>query len=191
MLPHRISSEISLELLEPRHASELFALTDANREHLRGWMPWVDGTQTVDDTKAFIEVTRTQLAANSGFQTAIRLRDRLVGVVGLHRVDWSNRFTSIGYWLARDAQGQGIMIQSCRAYVEHAFGALELHRIEIRCAVENAKSRAIPERLGFHFEGVIRDGEWLYDHFVDHVVYGILSTEWERPNNALERTRNG
>ncbi len=181
MFPHRIGSEISLELLEPQHASELFALTDANRDHLRSWLQWVDKSKTVEDTKSFIEVTRGQLARNNGFQTAIRVKDRLAGVIGLHRIDWSNRSTSIGYWLASDAQGQGVMTQSCGAYIDHAFGALKLHRVEIRCAVENTKSRGIPQRLGFHVEGVIRDCEWLYDHFVDHVVYGILSPEWTKP----------
>jgi ribosomal-protein-serine acetyltransferase len=50
--------------------------------------------------------------------------------------------------------------------------------VEIGCAPGNRKSCAIPERLGFTREGVLRQREWLYDHFVDHVVYGILAEEW-------------
>jgi len=50
--------------------------------------------------------------------------------------------------------------------------------VEVRCAEGNSKSRAIPERLGFIKEGIIRDVEWLYDHYVEDVVYGILSREW-------------
>jgi len=44
---------------------------------------------------------------------------------------------------------------------------------------ENKKSRAIPKRLGFKEEGIIRQTEWLYDRFVDHVVYGMLIDEWQ------------
>jgi ribosomal-protein-serine acetyltransferase len=132
----------------------------------------------VDDTSAFIQVTRGQLAENRGFQTVIRFRGALVGAVGHHGINWGNRSTSIGYWLSRGAEGRGIMTQACRAYVGHAFDVLNLHRVEIRCAVENTKSRAIPERLGFRHEGTVRQAEWLYDHFVDHVIYGVLASEW-------------
>lgn len=179
MLPHQPSPEISLELVEPRHAEELFRVIDANREHLREWLPWVDGTRSASDLNEFIQTSCRRLADDNGFNTVIRFRDEIVGVVGYHGIDWVNRATSLGYWLAREARGKGIMTQSCRAYVDHAFGELKLNRVEIRCAVENKRSRAIPERLGFREEGALREAEWLYDHFVDLVVYSRLAAEWE------------
>jgi len=179
MFPFHIRADVSLELLDPRHAEELFRLTDANRDHLRQWLPWVDGVRGVEDTKAFIWLTRKQLGDDNGFQTAIRLRGSLVGIVGHHGINWGNRATSLGYWLAKDAQGHGIMTESCRAYIGHAFETLNLNRVEIRCAVENHRSRAIPERLGFCSEGTIREAEWIYDHFVDHVVYAELASAWK------------
>jgi ribosomal-protein-serine acetyltransferase len=50
--------------------------------------------------------------------------------------------------------------------------------MEIHCAAGNARSRGVPERLGFQQEGVLRQTGWLYDHFVDHVMYGMLAMEW-------------
>ena len=72
------------------------------------------------------------------------------------------------------------MTESCKAMTTYGFEALKLHRIEIRCATGNLKSRAIPERLGFVKEGVLRDGEWLYDHFVDLVVYSVVAPDWKK-----------
>ena len=184
MFPFRLNGELSLELLDLRHAEELFRLTDANREHLRAWLPWVDLARSSEDTRAFIRQTRKQLADNNGFQTAIRERGALVGVIGHHAVNWANRSASLGYWLAKDAQGRGIMTAACRAFTSHAFKTMELNRVEIRCATENTKSRAIPERLRFTSEGTVRQAEWLYDHFVDHVVYGMLASEWDDMGTA-------
>jgi ribosomal-protein-serine acetyltransferase len=149
-------------------------------------MPWVDSTRSVDDVKAFISTTLSQIANNSGFQTAIRSGTKIIGVVGMHKIDWGNKFTSLGYWLANDAQGKGIVTKACAAYITHSFSELNLHRVEIRCATENSRSRAIPERLGFTSEGVARESEWVNDRFVSHVVYGLLSSEWTNNSGAPE-----
>jgi len=61
---------------------------------------------------------------------------------------------------------------------DYAFKELNLNKVEIRAALENKKSRGIPERLNFVNEGCNRQAEWLYDHYVDHVIYGMLAEEW-------------
>jgi ribosomal-protein-serine acetyltransferase len=94
-------------------------------------------------------------------------------------MDWPNRSTAIGYWLAEPLQGRGIMTAACRAMVANAFGDLGLNRVEIRCATTNARSRVIPMRLGFGLEGVCRQVEWLYDHFVDHEIWAMLAEHWK------------
>ena len=149
MFSYRLNANLRLELLAPRHAQELFEAVDENREYLRRWMPWVTSTRTVADVESFIAGTREQIAANSGFQTAIRAGEDIVGTIGMHKIDWQNKSTSLGYWLAEKAQGQGIITRACAAYVTHAFTELNLHRVEIRCATENFKSQAVPKRLGF------------------------------------------
>ena len=97
-----------------------------------------------------------------------------LGVVGYHGIDWASRSTTLGYWLGEEFQGQGLMTEACGATVEHAFGELGLNRVGTVCATDNHRSRAIPERSGFRREGVQRQAEWLYDHFVDHVMYARL-----------------
>jgi ribosomal-protein-serine acetyltransferase len=178
MLPHLLSDELSLTLLEPHHAEPLFQVVDQNRAYLRERLPWLDLTTSADDVRAFIRRTQEQFGRNDGFQTLITYRGEIAGVVGHHRIDWDNRCTWLGYWLAEPFQGRGLMTTACRAYVEHSFGALDLHRIEIHVDPGNARSRAVAERLGFTREGLIRDAEWLYDRFVDHAVYGLLQPEW-------------
>lgn len=178
MLTQALSDSLSLVLLEPRHADALFRTVDANRAHLRRWLPWVDLTRSAEDSRDFIRGTQRQFGENDGFQTALVVDGEIAGMIGHTGIRWPSRAAALGYWLAEKHQGRGFMTRACRAYVDHAFHELGLNRMEIRAATGNVRSRAVPERLGFRLEGVVRDAEWLYDGFVDHAVYGLLAREW-------------
>jgi len=173
----RIPEISTLRLLDEEDAPELHALIDANRSYLARWLPWA-ARQTFDDTLDFIRRARGQLEANDGFQMAVVGAEGIAGMVGYHAVDWRNRSTSIGYWLAEDRQGRGTMTAAVRALVDHALIALQLNRVEIRAAVENRRSRAIPERLGFHEEGTLRQAERVGDRYLDCVVYSMPAADW-------------
>jgi ribosomal-protein-serine acetyltransferase len=163
--------------LEIEDAEELHALVERNRGHLARWMPWAAG-QNREGTERFLAGAEEQLARDDGFQAAVEPEGEIVGVVGFHAVDRVNRNTSLGYWLAADAQGRGTMTATVGALLDHAFYEWELHRVEIHCAPENTRSRAIPERLGFHEEAVLRETELVGGRYLDSVVYGLLETEW-------------
>jgi ribosomal-protein-serine acetyltransferase len=167
-----------IRLLEERHADKIFAAIERNREHLQEWLPWVDATKTEDDVLAFIRSSLEMFAAHQGFAAGIWYRDRLAGVIGTHRIDWRNRRVELGYWLAREFQGRGIMTDACRMAITHLFGEMDLNRVEIRCAARNAKSNAIPQRLGFKLDGTHRAAELVNGRYHDLLVYGMLKSDW-------------
>jgi ribosomal-protein-serine acetyltransferase len=171
-----VTDDCHLRLLEEADAEELYALVEANRSYLAEWLPWAGG-QTLDGTAEFIRKTRKQLDENDGFQGALVLDGRIIGAGGLIGVDWGARKTSIGYWLAEEQQGRGLMTRAVRAVTDYAFDDLDLNRVEIQVGTNNAKSRAIPERLGFRQEGVLRDYERVGDRSLDIVVYSMLRRE--------------
>jgi len=170
------ANNIALKPLTLDDSDVLFQLTDKNRDYLREWLPWVDDTKTVEDSKSFIQSTiDNKNAAHFG----IWFNENLVGVIGYHFIHKANRKGHIGYWLDENSQGKGVMTIACRLLIKHGFEQLNLNRIEISCAVDNEKSCAIPERLGFQQEGTFRQVEWLYDHFVDHKFYALLKEDWK------------
>src|SRR5699024_1785292 len=180
MFYFKLNEDSELRLLEPRHAESLFLLTDKSRNHLREWLSWVDFIKEVNDSKSFIEGTLKQFGNNNGFQAGIWYRGGLAGVIDLHGINWSNKSTSIGYWLGEEFQGKGLITNACKSVINYCFNELKLKRIEIYAATENHKSQAIPERLGFQKEGCIRNREFLYDRYVDHYVFGLIREEYNQ-----------
>jgi len=171
-----VTDDCYLRSLEEADAEELYGLVEANRSYLAEWMPWAAG-QTLEATAEFIRKTRKQLEDNDGLQGALVLGGQIVGAGGLLGVEWEARKTGIGYWLAEEHQGRGLMTRAVQAMTDYAFDQLELNRVEIQAGTDNRRSRAIPERLGFQQEGVLRDYERVGDRYLDIVVYALLVRE--------------
>lgn len=169
---------IILQFIKLKEAEALFALVDQNRAYLRKWLPWVDAQASPESSRKNI-LERIEKAGNGEALDLGVYRDgKLMGSMGFNRIVADQRKASIGYWISPEFQGKGIMTDCVRALVTHGFHELGLHRIRIQCSVNNKQSAAIPERLGFTFEGIAREDEFLYDHFEDSRVYSILAQEW-------------
>jgi ribosomal-protein-alanine N-acetyltransferase len=112
--------------------------------------------------------------------------DELVGQLTVGGVQYGSlRGAHIGYWIAEEYAGRGIIPTAVALATDHAFRALGLHRIEISMRPENAPSRRVAEKLDFRFEGERRkylhiDGAWR-----DHLVYVLLADDI--PEGVLER----
>ncbi|PKR82738.1 GNAT family N-acetyltransferase [Heyndrickxia camelliae] len=180
MFSYKVDKDISIELLQQHHKEELFQLIDTNRSYLRKWLLWVDKRTAAEDFEAIIPMWIKNYADNNGFDAGIRYKGKLVGMIALHYIDWQNSSTSIGYFIAEDSQGHGIVTRTVSALLNYLFDTLKINRAEIQCAVHNYRSIAIPERLGFVKEGIKRDGQWLYDHYEDLVTYSMLSRDWNK-----------
>jgi ribosomal-protein-serine acetyltransferase len=178
-LPPEIPVVLGLRLrpLADDDAEELFALTDANRAHLRRWLPWLDQTRVPAATAAFIAFTQREAAAGAALHCVIEEGGRIVGVCGYNRLVQADRAGTLGYWLAAEAQGRGVMTRAITALTSYGFAKLDLHRQVIACAEANHASAAVAERCGYRFEGLAREAEWLYDHFVSHRIYARLSSD--------------
>jgi ribosomal-protein-serine acetyltransferase len=175
-----IGDDITLRVLEQSDAEKLFQLINSDRPHLREWLPWVDANSTIRESQLFIRSTEDQRNENAGFQCGIWSGSELAGIIGFHRIDWVNRSVEIGYWLGSQFQGRGIMTKACLALIEYAFEEYKLNRVQLRCATGNHRSRAVIERLGFMYEGLLHQAEYLYNRYVDLFVYGMTDDMWKR-----------
>ncbi|MEK4651729.1 GNAT family N-acetyltransferase [Niallia sp. FSL W8-0954] len=181
MFEHTIDEDLALRMFRLDDAEQFFQLTMKNKAYLKEWLGWLDYTRTVEDTKENIRQRLQEIIEMGGYpkSTAILYKGKIAGTIGFNVINRTSKIGEIGYWLGEEYQGKGIMTKACQAIIHYGFTELKLNRIQIAAASENKKSRALPERLGFTEEGIIRQAEWLYDHYVDHVIYGLLREEWE------------
>jgi len=173
-----IAENFMLKMRSIEDAEAIFEITDTNRPYLREWLPWVDGTKTVEDTRNFLKKCLDNYDNGSAIDLGIWFEGKWVGSIGLNKIDTLNRNAEIGYWLTPEYSGRGLMTQAVQALITYAYTETKLNRLVIMAAIENTKSRAIPERLGFVQEGVCREEGWLYDHFVDLAMYALVKSDW-------------
>jgi ribosomal-protein-serine acetyltransferase len=112
------------------------------------------------------------------FSFVMRWQGALVGRIGLQYINMLDRNASLGYWLTKDAEGHGIVTKCCRWLITHGFKTMQLHRIALEAATENVRSLAIPKKLGFTQDGVLREADYVDGRFLDIAVFSLLNREW-------------
>lgn len=171
----------TLTLIEATEADAglLFRAIDAWRDDLRRWLPFVDNLHDEADEAAFLSALCAVSPDLRNYTFKILSDGTFCGLVGVVSTDPVNRKTEVGYWLLPPWRGRGIMSRSVAALCLWAFDVRAMNRVQIKCAVGNAPSNAIPCRLGFRFEGVERAGEYAGEgRYYDLNVYSLLA--WER-----------
>ena len=181
----RIEDSLYLERIKPSLAPVIFGAIDANRESLRRWLPFVDQTQNVRDTETFINSVVEKSPADYNEVYSIWYREEFAGLIAYKDTDRINRKTELGYWIVEKFRGKGIMTKSVIKLIDFAFRKLNINRIQIKVAVGNLKSSAIPKRLNFTLEGIERDGEKHHNRFLDLEVYSLLKKEWAASKRKL------
>lgn len=117
----------------------------ASGAHLADWMFWAAGGYTDEDAAAFLRLTHENWVTGRAYEYAIRVDGAIVGGIGLMTRAGG---VEIGYWLARDFTGRGLVTRSVSLLASDAFrrGA---GYVEIKHDEANVRSGAVPARLGF------------------------------------------
>lgn len=173
-----IDSQIELRQLRHSDATDIFNTIDTQRVYLGEWLPFVAFTKELTDTQKFVESVMEAPEERFEYVFTIRKAGEFAGLIGFKDTDRLNRKSELGYWLAEGFQKQGIVTRSVQRLCQFAFEELDLNRIQIKCATGNTASNNIPQRLGFRFEGIERDGELLTGHiYTDLAVYSRLKSD--------------
>lgn len=182
-LPTIPAGRVTLRPLADSDVPALFAVF-SDEQVMRYWS--TPPMREVADAQALLDEIRSCFVQRSLFQWGVaRVEDnRVVGTCTLFNLDRRNRRAEVGYALASDCWGQGLMTEALGALIAYAFGPLDLTRLEADVDPRNAPSIRIVERLGFVREGLLRERWHVGGEVQDSVILGLLRREWEERAGA-------
>jgi RimJ/RimL family protein N-acetyltransferase len=143
----------------PGDGKYVFKAIQASLNELKPWMPWAHMNQTEQDVEVNIRDSIAKFITRADLRLHLFNKEtgEFIGSSGLHRINWDIPKFEIGYWIDTRFSGKGYITESTEAITKFAFTELNAKRVEIRCDSRNTKSRAIPEKLGFTLEGILKN----------------------------------
>lgn len=139
-----------------------------------------DGLPYPYTEKDAVEYITAMLSAdeNETFAFAITIDDKVIGSIGAFRQGNIHRRTAeLGYYLAEDNWGKGIMTQAVKQICNYVFDKSDVIRIYAEPFAYNTASCRVLEKAGFQYEGTLRNNAVKNGRVVDMKMYALLKTE--------------
>ncbi len=175
--PTLTTNRLHLRQVRPTDAEALFAMrSDPVVMEFFGQEPH----QTVEETSTLIQRLQTSYEQRNSLFWGVTLKgeDTVIGTCTLFSFNFDFHYAETGYDLHRDYWRQGIASEAMSAVLTYGFSELGLHRIEADVAPDNTRSKNLLLKLGFTFEGNLRQRYFFRGQFEDEYYFGLLKDEW-------------
>ncbi|MDX1902376.1 MAG: GNAT family protein [Gammaproteobacteria bacterium] len=153
--------------------SNLVNVVSNNLTHLCKWLPWVGDVYNASDAKNFIIQSCEKFNNAAGADYAVIASDAIIGIVGIHSINWDDRLASIGFWMSSSYCGKGIATSAVRKLFAYLFDDLLLQKIVLTVAEDNTASSKVAKKLGMESDGLLIKPELLHGKYINHVAYRL------------------
>jgi ribosomal-protein-serine acetyltransferase len=151
-----VEPDLWLRQLKLDQAEQLFELIDENREYLSEWLPYIHNTNEIGDVRSFVESEIDKRVCNQGYSYFIERRDKIIGHVSLMNLN-GDKEPEIGYWVTRDASGEGIATRAVNTLTAFGLNLLGLKQVIIRAHPNNVGSNKVAKKAGYKLIGRTND----------------------------------
>lgn len=176
-----VDDNITLKLVNPAFAPRYVELVTQNNAYLAKWLGWVNKCNNLEFFQKFIAKSLTDFNAGKSMTCAIEYQGDIVGNISFSQIDHSLKKVEIGYWLAEQYQGNGIITRACNRLIDYAFTELKVEKVQIAAAEHNLPSRQVCERLGMKLEGIISHREKVGERILSHAMYALYNPALPKP----------
>ncbi len=160
--PEEFTTErLVIRMPKPGDGKVVYDAIKASINEFKPWLPFAQKEQFEQDVELNIRSAHISFLKRKDLRLLVFLKEtgEFIASSGLHRIDWDVPKFEIGYWIDSRFSGKGYMTEAVKGIVDFAFGVLNARRVEIRCDEKNSKSRAIPEKLGFTLEAILKNDD--------------------------------
>ena len=177
-LPDLTGEHLTLRELRPSDAESLFVELNTPEVRRFMWSP----PPNAGAFSQFIDWAHAERATGKYICYGIVAagEEHASGVFELRQLQPGFWRGELGFVMASRLWGRGIFPEAARMLLDFAFGTVQVHRIEARAAVDNARGNAALQKLGAQREGRLRDAFWREDRYVDQFLWSILDSDWAR-----------
>ena len=164
-------------------AEAIFKTVDANREHLRPFCPWEKNDDSVESCLNYLKDKEPKTEAGDRVEYGIFIKENniYIGNIQVFNLSKVNRCGEFGYWLAKEATGNGYMKEAVLILEKECFEGLNLHRIQMTCDALNEASAKVIRSCGYTYEGTLREDMYneFRDEMRDTLMFSKLRLEYE------------
>jgi RimJ/RimL family protein N-acetyltransferase len=178
-----VGLHILLRRMDERDAPVLFATAQAALAHLSPWLHWPRQLRSLEATQAALRDDRMRWLRRDRFALGIfdRTEGTFLGGITLNVEEARIPSFDLAYWIRPDAEGRGYVSEAVRRVTACAFDRLGARRVAIYCDPRNTRSAHVAERLGFAFEGRLRQDTLTPDgHVRDTLAFAMIREDYER-----------
>ena len=181
MLKHVVDSEVALALPRPNlDSAPLYALIEKNRSYIGEFLDWAENMKDAKEEATFLKTVNENFGAGKSLNLVIFYREEICGMISLNQFHRLSQSADIGYWLAEEFSGRGIMHRAVAGICELGFTDYVLNKITIAALVHNTRSNAVAKKAGFHCDGTFRAGQYIHGKFYDMNEWSLLKSDWQK-----------
>ncbi len=178
-LPDLETQRLRIRRLTMRDAEDIYAYS---RDPLVAKHVLWDAQRHVGEAKSYIRAQIRKYRSGEPASWGIELKEtgRVIGTIGYMWWQPDNSTVEVGYSLAREYWGKGIMTEALREVLRYTFSTLRMHRVEAQYETDNAASGRVMEKCGMRHEGTLRGRLFNKGRYVDVELYGMLAEDYNK-----------
>ena len=180
-MPVLTTERLLMREMKPCDSYDMFEY--AGRSDVTRYLTWAPHPSR-EYTREYLEFLTTKYRNGEFFDWALiwcadgDAGQKMIGTCGFTRFDFANNSAELGYVINPAFRGRDIAPEALRRVMKFGFEELNLNRLEAHYMVGNDASRRVMEKVGMHYEGVLRSSLFIKGEYRDVGVCSILAEEY-------------